>query len=58
LPDSRPSSISSSTKTKTWGEDATRGKWYDFKNIFVEKIGVFDAKHCWILQKVDHNIGF
>jgi hypothetical protein len=29
-----------------------------FLNIFVEKIGVFAAKHCGILQKLDHNIGF
>jgi hypothetical protein len=23
-----------------------------------ETIGVFDAKHCWILQKVDQNNDF
>jgi hypothetical protein len=35
---------------------------YDFKNIFAKNIGeifvALDAKNCWILQKVDHNISF
>jgi hypothetical protein len=35
---------------------------YDFLNIFAknfsEKIGFFDSKQSYIMQKFDHNIGF
>jgi hypothetical protein len=40
----------------------TGDRCYDFLNIFAEKfsekIGVFDSKQSYIMQKFDHNIGF
>jgi hypothetical protein len=39
------------------GTDAMILKYFHQKKS-AKKIGVCDAKHCWILQKVDHNIGF
>jgi hypothetical protein len=34
------------------------GRRYDFKNIFAEKIGVFDSKQSYVIMQIfDHNIG-
>jgi hypothetical protein len=40
---------------------SSRGRCYDFKNIFVkigEKSGHFDSNYCYPRTKLNHNIGF